>query len=185
MSNINNSIIHHFEDGVNWCRWREFHHPSLGDSWTYCWRLLSDCSVLAVWSNLNQQPIHSHLPHQRGSCKQISPTFVTYPASFLMQISLCSVVFWTMRHWKITSLFFVWEFNARFLTNTYKVESNHCLPIVVPLTRDRYWSRVTANRLARWKIELHSILEFWFKMERYGGDAPPSLDWKSKILLLN
>ena len=39
--------------------------------------------VLAVWSNLNQQPIHSHLPHQRGSCKQISPTFVTYPTSFL------------------------------------------------------------------------------------------------------
>lgn len=23
------------------------------------------------------------------------------------------------------------------------------------------------------------------EMERYGGDAPPSLDWKSKILLLN
>ena len=61
----------------------EFHLPSLGDFWTYSWRLLSDCSVLAVWSNLNQQPIHSHLPRQRGSCKQISPTFVTYPASFL------------------------------------------------------------------------------------------------------
>lgn len=61
----------------------EFHLPSLRDFWTYCWRLLSNCSVLAVWSNLNQQPIHSHLPHQRGSCKQISPTFVIYPASFL------------------------------------------------------------------------------------------------------
>ena len=61
----------------------EFHLPFLGDFWTYCWRLLSDCSVLAVWSTLNQQPIHSHLPRQKGSCKQISPTFVTYPTSFL------------------------------------------------------------------------------------------------------
>ena len=71
----------------------EFHLPSFGDSWTYCWRLLSICSLLAVWSKLNQQPIPSHLPHQRESCKQVSPAFVTYSTSFLMQTSLCSVMF--------------------------------------------------------------------------------------------
>ena len=75
----------------------EFHLPSFGDSWTYCWSRLSICSILAVLSKFNQQPIHSHLTHQRGSCKQISPTFVTYPVSFLIQMSLCSVEFWTMR----------------------------------------------------------------------------------------
>ena len=76
----------------------EFHLPSFWDSWTYGWRLLSICSLLAVWSKLNQQPIPSHLPHQRESCKQVSPAFVTYSTSFLMQMSLCSVEFWTMRH---------------------------------------------------------------------------------------
>lgn len=74
----------------------EFHPSSLGDFWTYCWRLLSDCSILAVWSNLNQQPIHSHLPRQKGSCKQISPTFVTYPASFLNAVF--PLFFWILNY---------------------------------------------------------------------------------------
>ena len=80
----------------------EFHLPSFRDFWTYCWRLLSNCSVLAVWSNLNQQPIHSHLPRQRGSCKQISPTFVTYPASFLNAVF--PLFYWILNYatwWKI------------------------------------------------------------------------------------
>ena len=86
--------------------------PSLGDFWTYCWRLLSNCSVLAVWSNFNQQPIHSHLPRQRGSCKQISPTFVTYPASFfnavfpLFWFELCDILN------KIVKVFAVWTYAA-------------------------------------------------------------------------
>lgn len=50
-------------------------------------KMLHSCSLKQIQS----ATIPSHLPHQRGSCKQISPAFVTYPAPFLMQLSLCSV----------------------------------------------------------------------------------------------
>ena len=55
-------------------------------SWGFLDLLLKTLVKLLLSCSLKQSqsaPIHSHLPCQRGSCKQISPTFVTYPTSFL------------------------------------------------------------------------------------------------------
>ena len=71
--------------------------PSLGDFWTYCWRLLSNCSILAVWNNLNQHPyVVTCLIGEGAASKSLQLLWHTLHHS-LMRFSLCSE-FWTMRH---------------------------------------------------------------------------------------
>lgn len=72
---------------------------SLGDSGTYCWRLLSDCQG-SCSSRQPQSTTPTRSPASPGRELQASlPGFCdTNSAPFPARFSLCSLLVWTMRH---------------------------------------------------------------------------------------